>query len=107
MDLKRKGIKDIFTKLGKKGFDIWFSGVKGEGEYKSWHDNGQLYIHSFYNKNGELDGEYKYWYENGQMWQHAFYKDNKQDGEYKLLYPDGRLNLHAFYKDGKMVKKII
>ena len=39
---------------------------KRHGEYKYWHYNGQLYIHT-HNLNGKVHGEFKHWYENGQL----------------------------------------
>lgn len=77
MNLRRQGIKDIFTKLGETEFIIWFSGIEYEGEYKVWYGNGQLAVHAFYKRN-KLHGEYKGWYPDGQMWKHAFYKNDKQ-----------------------------
>ena len=80
------------------------------GEYKEWHDNGQLYIQSFY-QNGNLDGEYKEWHDNGQLNIHTLYtngfregerKEWYRDGEYKKWYYDGQLNIQTFYKNGKL-----
>ncbi len=47
---------------------------KYDGEYKQWHENGQLWVYCFY-KNGEKDGKFKRWFENGQLFQYCFYKD--------------------------------
>jgi antitoxin component YwqK of YwqJK toxin-antitoxin module len=74
---------------------------KFDGEYKDWHSNGQLYIHCFY-KDGKLDGEYKEWHDNGQLIKHHFYKDDKFDGECKDWHSNGQLYIHCFYKDGKL-----
>jgi len=77
MNLRHEGIIDVFTNLGKRAFCVWFSGKNGEGEYKSWHSNGQLWKHAFF-KNGEYDGAYKEWYEDGEMWEHSVWKDGKK-----------------------------
>ena len=105
MNLRRKGIKDIFTKLKKEDFGIWFSGIDGEGEFKSWHENGQIWQHFFY-KDGDVHGEYKNWYVNGRMAEHSFYKNGERDGEYKVWHANGQMWRHAFYKDGEIVKRI-
>jgi len=76
MSLRYEAITNIFTKLGKEVFEIWFSGKVREGEYKEWHKNGQMYIHSFY-KNDELEGEYKAWHPDGQLIGHSFWKDGE------------------------------
>lgn len=82
MTLQREGIKDVFTKLGKKYFQVWFSGIQEKGEYKSW-------------------------YENGQLWMHHFYKNRKLEGDSKTWDEDGTLSRHAIYKDGRVVREII
>src|SRR4051812_4733635 len=66
---------------------------KCNGEYKEYHDNGQLIRHCYY-KDGNLDGEYKSWYDNG------YYKDDKLEGEYKRWHDNGRLYIHTYYIDG-------
>ena len=43
-----------------------------DGEYKEWHENGQLRVHSYY-KDGQLHGECKIWDENGELVDHGFY----------------------------------
>jgi len=54
-----------------------------QGEFKNYHDNGQLYEHSFW-KNDERHGECNY-YIDGILTVHSFYKDGKQisEQEYK------------------------
>jgi antitoxin component YwqK of YwqJK toxin-antitoxin module len=47
-----------------------------QGEYKSWHKNGNICRHSFY-VDDKLHGEYKYWSDDGTIWFHDFYVDGK------------------------------
>lgn len=101
MNSKHKGIIDLFTKFGKKEFDIWFS-----NEHKGWHTNGYLRYDIFYNNDGEFDGERKIWHSNGQIKEHSFWKKNKRNGEYKEWFRDGELWEHSFYKKGKKVRDI-
>ena len=101
--MKRQQIIKLFTKYGKEGFELWFSGVEGEGEFKAWYDNGQLDTHSFY-KNNTLHGERKGWYPDGQINVHCFYKDGELHGEYKYWGDNGELFDHKLYKDGKTVE---
>jgi len=72
--MKREQVRDIFTKYGKETFSLWFSGMKGVGEYKSWHANGRLATHGFMKK-GRIDGENKAWHVNGELLVHQLYKD--------------------------------
>jgi MORN repeat protein len=71
------------------------------GEAKVWHENGRLWIHSFF-KDGQLEGDFKLWYKDGQPYQHSFYKEGKFEGEYKEWYENGQLCSHSFYKDGNL-----
>jgi len=73
------------------------------GEYKSWWDNEQLYLHRYY-KNGELHGKYKQWHDNGQLWSFCYYKNGKLNGELKEWNYDGKLLYHHYYENGKIVK---
>jgi len=77
MSLKYEGIKDVFTKLRKESFGIWFSGIIREGEYKEWYSNGKLGVHCFY-KNKKKEGEYKKWWADGELWEHSLYKNGKK-----------------------------
>ena len=75
-------IEKIFNVKKLKFQGIYLDGTKGEGEYKDWYSNGQLYKHCFY-KDGKLHGEYKWWYSDGQLDTHCFYKDGKKVKEIK------------------------
>ena len=80
--MKHDYIKKVFTDLETlKEKGIWFGGIKKDGEYKSWHTNGRLQIHCFY-ENGKKDGEYKFWNNNGKLLYHCFYKDDKVVKDY-------------------------
>lgn len=85
---------------------VWFSGKVGHGEYKRWHNNGQLYIHCFY-KNNKIHGEYTEWCDNGQMYKHLFYKKDKRCGEYKRWLRNGELVHHCLYKDGIIIESYL
>jgi antitoxin component YwqK of YwqJK toxin-antitoxin module len=67
-----------------------------EGEYKTWHPNGQLDEHSFY-YNNRLEGEHREWFDNGQMRFHAYFRDYKWHGEFKEWNKFGVLVQHTFY----------
>ncbi len=68
-------IKDLFENPQQvMQIGLWFSGYKGEGEYKQWYSNGQLCRHGFY-KNNRKNGEYKEWYSDGKLWTHYFYDE--------------------------------
>ncbi len=52
-----------------------------QGEYKDFHENGQLWGHVFY-QNGKRHGEYKEYFKNGQLWVHSFYQNDKRHRDY-------------------------
>ena len=110
MSFKRKQIKDVFTNLKKlKYYGIYFSGIKGKGEHKTWYDNSQLHIHCFFNEDEEYEGEYKRWHRNGQLWIHRFHiSDKKYRGIYKSWDRNGELEKHEIYNDnGSLKEKIV
>jgi antitoxin component YwqK of YwqJK toxin-antitoxin module len=75
---------------------------KRHGEFKRWHENGQLWQHCYF-VDGKLHGDYKLWYENGQLRMHCFYVDGKRHGEFKSWNLNGQLATHCYYVDGKVV----
>jgi antitoxin component YwqK of YwqJK toxin-antitoxin module len=70
------------------------------GEYLSWHDNGQQYVKCTYT-DGNLNGEYLKWYENGQQSIKCTYTDGKRNGEYLKWYENGQQSEKCTYTDGK------
>ena len=52
------------------------------GEYKQWHNNGQLCEEYTY-VNNNINGEYKSWHDNGQLHKQYTYVNNNINGEYK------------------------
>jgi len=74
-DLRRYYIKEMFVNLERLKTDgIWLNGFQGEGEYKEWDNDGQLWIRCFY-KNGKRHGEFKKWSYNRRLYVHCFYKN--------------------------------
>jgi len=69
-----------------------------QGEYKQWHENGQLRSCWFF-KDNLLHGEYKNWYDNGQLRMQCFFVDDKRNGEMKVWHPNGQLEKYCTYND--------
>lgn len=72
---------------------------KLEGEYKSFHDNGQTKTRSFY-KSGKLEGEYKMWYDDGRPMDWHYYQDGRLEGKRQIWKPNGELWVQLFYRRG-------
>ena len=80
--MKHYYIKKVFDNWDKLKTDgIWFSGIRGEGEFKSWYETGKMYKHCFY-KNSKLEGEFKRWHENGEFFIHCLFKDGEVIKDY-------------------------
>jgi len=73
-----------------------------EGEYKEWHKDGHLYIHSFH-RDGDREGKYKSWYSNGNPCKHEFYRDGRLEGERKCWHENGWLARREICKNGLVV----
>jgi len=110
------------TKIMEKYYEL---NNQKEGEYKSYHANGQLleicnyknnkkegeFIYYYENgqielicnyKDGEIDGEYKEYYINGNLKELCTYKNYRKDGEYKLYHQNGQLQKKYNYKNDKI-----
>ncbi len=74
-----------------------------QGEYKTYHDNGQLYIHTFY-INSIPHGEFKSYYHTGNLWAHTFYQNGKHHGESKVYYDNDQLRYVTFFYQGNDLK---
>ena len=106
MNLKHKQIIKVFEDLkALKKDGIWFSGIEKKGEYKAWHDNGQLYIQYFCNDEGKPEGECKKWHPNGKLKIHCFFNDKgEKEGEYKEWWRNGQLMTHKLYRNNRVIK---
>jgi len=91
----------MYHENGQLNCQEFYKDGERDGETKGYYENGQLRCQRFY-KDGKLDGEYKWYYGNGQLWCQGFYKDGILHGEYKEYHENGQLRCQSFYKDGKL-----
>jgi len=59
--------------------------------------------HYFKDENGSRQGEFKLYHPNGQLRIHSYYKDGKLYGEYKQYYSNGPLEYKKYYLNDKDV----
>jgi antitoxin component YwqK of YwqJK toxin-antitoxin module len=71
------------------------------GEYLSWHENGQQQIKCTYT-DGKKDGEYLLWYKNGHQYKKCTYTDDELNGEYLEWYNNGQQRKKCTYTDYKL-----
>lgn len=70
-----------------------------EGEFKSWHPNGQLKVMTFY-QNELLEGDYREWYPNGQLMDRWNFQNGLAEGERRLWHENGHLSIREYFRDG-------
>jgi len=89
--------------VAHKKFVINYENGVPHGEWKKFHENGELNEVGNY-KEGKLHGELKIFYENGNLHSISNYKDGKLHGELKGFDDRGSGNLYSIsnYKDGKL-----
>ena len=56
--------------------------------------------HYYIDNQGRKQGEFKEWHDNGQLVTRAYYINNDLHSEYKAWYDDGRIDLYCFYSHG-------
>jgi len=97
-------LKELLLLTSKQKCDGFF--IRGNtncGEYKSYWENGQLSINTFYLKS-KRNGEYKYYWTNGQLTGHYFYLNDELHGNYKFYQANGQLDVHQLYENGLLIK---
>ena len=99
-DLFYKKFTDIpFT--GEVSGDINGSFRKGKknGNWLSYHENGQLKVKKYYS-DGITNGAYESYYDNGQLKEKEYYKDGKREGAWEIYFNNGQLKFKGQFKDG-------
>ncbi len=103
--------KDLYY---KKFTDVPFTGKihgfksggfkkgKKNGEWVSYHKNGQLQYKINYKDGKPEDGPTEWYYENGQVWGKFNYKDGKLNGLLERFHENGQLQRKENRKDGKL-----
>jgi antitoxin component YwqK of YwqJK toxin-antitoxin module len=65
------------------------------GEYKRYHENGNLFRHMFCIF-GAKHGEFKEYYENGNLQEHAFYENGLEVGKFRKYNEDQSLDVRCY-----------
>jgi hypothetical protein len=63
--------------------------------------------HYFLDDEGRYQGEYKHWHNNGQLWENCFCVDNELHGECKIWNGYGTLISHYFYVNGEVYRDLL
>ena len=70
---------------------------------KEYHENGKLEGIGYKNENGKKEGEWKFYHETGELYVTGYYVDGKKHGEFKDYYTDGTLECIGVYNHGYKV----
>ncbi|PTX09829.1 MORN repeat protein [Sphingobacterium faecium] len=92
--------KTIYTDETLKEQGQFDENGKKTGEWKWYHDNGQLWIIENY-KNGKRTGESNEYYENGQLMETGSYENGEKTGEWKEYHENGQLKSIEKFTNGK------
>ena len=68
-------------------------------------DNGNVYSIINKNEKGQLHGEYKRFHDNGQLWEHCFYEHDKLHGRLFGFDRLGKLIYYGIFKDGECLEE--
>jgi len=69
-----------------------------EGEYLSYHPNGELKQKGQY-VNNKMSGLWKYYYPTGALKEAVQFKNNKEEGPYKAYHQNGQLKAEGTYEN--------
>ncbi len=74
-----------------------------QGEYKTFHDNGKPWVHTFL-VNDKPHGEYKIFHYNGGLYEQSYFQYGKRHGKYESHYyfKSEQLCVQSSYQNGKL-----
>ena len=73
---------------------------KKDGDWVSFHSNGQLSSKGNY-KNGKKEGIWVTYWSTGQLWHSETHKNGKTEGDWVSYHPNGKVSFKGNYKNGK------
>lgn len=99
-----KGSVTIHKKLycdgsGRVKQEVCLVGGKYHGEWKLWHENGQLHVVTSF-KAGKKHGVTKAWHENGVQRMQCLYDDDRRQGPVLEWHMNGIPSVECHYADG-------
>jgi hypothetical protein len=98
----KHGFDQKFFPNGKVMMEGNYDRGDKEGEWKSYHESGELHIHCFY-KNDWIDGLYQRFHENGALASKGNLIENDQEGEWQYFDEAGNLTEKKVFSGGEEV----
>jgi antitoxin component YwqK of YwqJK toxin-antitoxin module len=71
-----------------------------QGLYKTWHENGQLYIQGQFER-GQKSGEWFTYYANGSLNTRGFYRNDEKVGVWNSYNLEGTMKREQDFGSGK------
>jgi antitoxin component YwqK of YwqJK toxin-antitoxin module len=65
-----------------------------------YFENGQLMLHGYLDNSGEAQGQWKSFHNNGQLEAQGNYIDNQKDGLWQYYYTNGQIKAIVNYEYG-------
>lgn len=98
----KHGFDQKFFPNGKVMMEGNYDRGEKEGEWKSYHESGELHIHCFY-KNDLIDGLYQRFHENGAPASIGNLIENDQEGEWQYFDEEGILTETKMFSGGEEI----
>ena len=98
----KHGFDQKFFPNGKVMMEGNYDRGNKEGEWKSYHESGELHIRGFY-KNDWFDGLYQRFHENGAPASIGNLIENDQEGEWQYFDEEGKLTETKMFSGGEEV----
>ena len=75
---------------------------KWVGEYRYYHENGNLFYNWVYNSQGKREGNQQYFYDNGNLMIEGNWKEGAETGLLKEYYENGSVKSEKQFATGKI-----
>lgn len=93
------GLRIIFTETGDTSIVEQYEMGRFVGEYRLYHENGQLKQRGTYVDN-EMKGDWETFYDNGQLKERVHFAENMENGPFIEYHRNGNLAAEGAYIDG-------
>ena len=98
----QSGKIQAYFENGKPSADIQMKHGEFIGDYKKYHDNGELHRLDQHNSKGSSNGKDEVYYPNGTLKETSIYDSGYRTSVRKLYYPNGKVKKEINYLNGTL-----
>lgn len=80
----------------------YWTGTFWVGEYRTYYENGKLFVNWFYDEKGNRTGTQEYYHDNGKLMARGSWDNGYQDGLVVQYYDSGKLRSESQWKGGNV-----